>query len=81
MILYMLRLFLILLCFALYLPAAKAQTSGEKIYDDEHKMVFEHSDNLYPYTYLDEKGDSYLSFISLYSFLFSSDYAVSLRTY
>ena len=69
MILYMLRLFLILLCFALYLPAAKAQTSGEKIYDDEHKMVFEHSDNLYPYTYLDEKGEPAGYFIDLIDML------------
>jgi len=65
----MLRLFLILLCFALYLPSAKAQTSGEKIYDDEHKMVFEHSDNLYPYTYLNEKGEPAGYFIDLIELL------------
>lgn len=65
----MLRLLIIILCFTLYLPTIKAQTGGQRYYNDEHPLVFAHSYNLYPYTYLNDDGKPEGYFIDLIDML------------
>ena len=65
----MLRLFTIILCLTLYMPVCKAQTSDHRIYNDENPLVFEHSYNLYPYSYINDHGEPEGYFIDLIDLL------------
>ena len=65
----MLRLFTIILCLTLYMPVCKAQTSDHRIYNDENPLVFEHSYNLYPYSYINNHGEPEGYFIDLIDLL------------
>lgn len=65
----MLRLLIIILCFTLYLPTTKAQTGGQRYYTDKHPLVFEHSYNLYPYSYINDEGKPEGYFIDIIDML------------
>lgn len=65
----MLRLLTIILFFTLYQPLSNAQTSSQRFYTDEKPLVFEHSFNLYPYSYINENGESEGYFVDLIDLL------------
>jgi ABC-type amino acid transport substrate-binding protein len=78
----MLRLLIILLCLTLYRPISLAQTGGQRTYSDEHPLVFEHSYNLFPYSYRNEHGEPAGYFIDLIDLLMNElgiPYVVELK--
>lgn len=78
----MLRLLIIILCFTLYQPISQAQTSSQRLYTDDEPLVFEHSYNLYPYSYINEHGEPEGYFIELIDLLMKElgiPYVVELK--
>lgn len=53
----MVRLLIIILCIAVYTPNVAAQTDSVKMFTDQNPLVFEDSGNLWPYAFLNDKGE------------------------
>lgn len=52
----MFRLLIILLCIAIYAPGASAQTDSTKVFSEQRPLVFEGSQSLWPYSFLNDDG-------------------------
>ena len=51
------RFWIIILCFTLLTANVSAQSDSARVYSDERPLVFEDSESIWPYSYLNEKGE------------------------